>query len=125
MSFWSIPLTISSLYRAAQAGASLAKERRDLKRLEANEQADSEARDVAQPWLDPMANQQQRQFASDVKGTLMNQKSAQTPAWRAANKAVTYGKITSMSIQEQRRSLPIYKLREQLVQAVKEVRDLR
>jgi len=115
------PAHSRSMNRAAQAGASLAKERRDLKRLEANEQADSEARDVAQPWLDPMANQQQRQFASDIKGNLMNQKSAQTPAWRAANKAVTYGKITSMSIQEQRRSLPIYKLREQLVQAIKEV----
>lgn len=99
----------------------MAKERKDLKRLEQNEQADSEARDLAQPWLDPMANQQQRQFASDVKGNLMSQKAAQQPAWKAANKAVTYGKITSMSIQEQRRSLPIYKLREQLVQAVREV----
>jgi ATP-dependent RNA helicase DHX8/PRP22 len=116
------PLTSRSLNRAALAGASLAKERKDLKRLEANEQADSEARDLAQPWLDPMANQQQRQFASDVKGNLMSQKAAQQPAWKAANKAVTYGKITSMSIQEQRRSLPIYKLREQLVQAVREVR---
>ncbi|ORX36439.1 P-loop containing nucleoside triphosphate hydrolase protein [Kockovaella imperatae] len=108
-----------SLNRAALAGASLAKERRDLKRLEENEQADSESRDLSQPWLDPMANQQERQFASDVKGNLMSQRAAQTPAWKAANKVVTYGKITSMSIQEQRRSLPIYKLRSQLVEAIK------
>jgi ATP-dependent RNA helicase DHX8/PRP22 len=114
-------LTGSALNRAALAGASLAKERRDLKRLEANEQADSESRDLSQPWLDPMANQQEKQFASDVKGSLMNQKAAQMPAWKAANKVTTYGKITSLSIQDQRKSLPIYKLRDQLVQAIRQV----
>jgi hypothetical protein len=110
-----------SLNRAALAGASLAKERRDLKRLEANEQADSESRDISQPWLDPMANQQERQFASDVKGNLMGQKATQMPAWKSANKVTSYGKITSLSIQDQRKSLPIYKLREQLVQAIRDV----
>jgi len=68
-----------------------------------------------------MANQQERQFASDVKGNLMGQKQAQLPAWKAANKVTTYGRITSLSIQEQRRSLPIYKLRDQLVQAIRDV----
>ncbi|KAK8861275.1 hypothetical protein IAR55_002094 [Kwoniella newhampshirensis] len=109
-----------TLNRAALAGASLAKERRDLKRLEANEQADSESREINQPWLDPMASQTDRQFASDIKGNLMGQKAAQTPAWKAANKVVSYGRITSLSIQEQRRSLPIYKLRDQLVQAIRD-----
>lgn len=112
---------VRSLNRAALAGASLAKERRDLKRLEANEQADSESRDISQPWLDPMANQQERQFASDVKGNLMGQKATQMPAWKSANKITSYGKITSLSIQDQRKSLPIYKLREQLVQAIRDV----
>jgi ATP-dependent RNA helicase DHX8/PRP22 len=107
--------------RAALAGASLAKERRDLKRLDASEQADSESKDISQPWLDPMANQQERQFASDVKGSMLGQKAAQMPAWKAANKITSFGKITSMSIQEQRKSLPIYKLRGQLVQAIKDV----
>ncbi|WWC59905.1 uncharacterized protein I303_102467 [Kwoniella dejecticola CBS 10117] len=110
-----------SMNRAALAGASLAKERRDLKRLDANEEADSESREINQPWLDPMANQNERQFASDIKGNLLGQKASQLPAWKAANKVVSYGKITSLSIQEQRRSLPIYKLRDQLVQAVREV----
>ncbi|WRT65383.1 uncharacterized protein IL334_002326 [Kwoniella shivajii] len=110
-----------SMNRAALAGASLAKERRDLKRLDANEQADSESREINQPWLDPMANQTERQFASDIKGNLLGQKAAQLPAWKAANKVVSYGRITSLSIQEQRRSLPIYKLRDQLVQAIRDV----
>ncbi|RXK38857.1 ATP-dependent RNA helicase DHX8/PRP22 [Tremella mesenterica] len=109
-----------SLNRAALAGTSLAKERRDLKRLEANESAESESRDLSQPWLDPMANPNERQFASDIKGNLVGQKTAQMPAWKAANKVTSYGRITSMSIQEQRRSLPIYKLREQLVQAIRD-----
>ncbi|WWC87584.1 uncharacterized protein L201_002474 [Kwoniella dendrophila CBS 6074] len=110
-----------SMNRAALAGASLAKERRDLKRLDANEEADSESHEINQPWLDPMANQNERQFASDIKGNLLGQKAAQLPAWKAANKVVSYGKITSLSIQEQRKSLPIYKLRDQLVQAVRDV----
>lgn len=107
--------------RAAQAGASLAKERKDLKRMEQNEAADSEARDVNQPWLDPMAQSSDKQFASDAKINQMGQRGQQMPAWKAANKVSSYGKITSLSIQEQRKSLPIYKLREQLVQAIRDV----
>ena len=107
--------------RAAQAGASLAKERKDLKRMEQNEAADSEARDVNQPWLDPMAQPTDKQFASDAKINQMGQRGQQMPAWKAANKVSSYGKITSLSIQEQRKSLPIYKLRDQLVQAIRDV----
>lgn len=117
-------LTYSSLNRAALAGASLAKERKDLKRMEQNDQADSEAKDVSQPWLDPMANPAERQFASDQRTNQMSQKPVQMPAWKAANKVTTYGRITSMSIQEQRKSLPIYKLRSQLIQAIRDVRVL-
>lgn len=108
-----------SLNRAALAGASLAKERRDLKRLEQNETAETEDRDVNQPWLDPMAQKNDRQFAADKSGQKVQIPSQ--PAWKAANKITSYGKITSLSIQEQRRSLPIYKLRDQLVQAVRDV----
>lgn len=109
-----------TLNRAALAGASLAKERRDLKRLEQNENEEGEQKNLAQPWLDPMANQNERQFASDQRGNQPASRLPIQPAWKAANKVVSYGKITSMSIQEQRRSLPIYKLRNQLVQAIKD-----
>lgn len=89
--------------------------------MEQNEAADSEARDVNAPWLDPMAQPNDRQFASDIKINQMGQKGTELPAWKAANKVSSYGKITSLSIQDQRKSLPIYKLREQLVQAVRDV----
>ncbi|PCH34267.1 ATP-dependent RNA helicase DHX8 [Wolfiporia cocos MD-104 SS10] len=111
-----------SLNRAALAGASLAKERRELRQQEANEQADSEARDFSAPWLDPMSKESDRIFAQDLRGNLRGQKAGEQPKWREAtfNKATTFGEITTLSIQEQRKSLPIYKLREPLLQAIRE-----
>ncbi|KDQ63106.1 hypothetical protein JAAARDRAFT_147063 [Jaapia argillacea MUCL 33604] len=111
-----------SLNRAALAGASLAKERRELRQQEANEQADSEARDFSAPWLDPMSKEQDRMFAQDLRGNLKGQKAGEVPQWREAtfNKTTTYGEITSLSIQDQRKSLPIFKLRDPLLQAIRD-----
>ncbi|KAI0713144.1 P-loop containing nucleoside triphosphate hydrolase protein [Cerioporus squamosus] len=111
-----------SLNRAALAGASLAKERRELRQQEVNEQADSEARDFSAPWLDPMAKEGDRVFAQDLRRDLRGLKAGEQPKWKDAtfNKATTYGEITSLSIQEQRKSLPIYKLRDALLQAIRE-----
>lgn len=112
-----------SLNRAALAGASLAKERRELRQQEANDQADSEARDFNTPWLDPMAQGQEKVFAQDLRGNIMGQKASEVPQWKQEtfNKATTFGKITSLSISDQRKSLPIYKLREPLLDAIREV----
>ncbi|CCL98141.1 uncharacterized protein FIBRA_00135 [Fibroporia radiculosa] len=109
-----------SLNRAALAGASLAKERRELRQQEANEQADSEARDFNTPWLDPMSKESDKMFAQDLRGNLRGQ--GEQPKWKDAtfNKATTFGEITSLSIQEQRKSLPIFKLRDPLLQAISE-----
>ena len=113
-----------SLNRAAIAGAAYAKERRELRQQEANEQADSEARDFSAPWLDPMAKDTDRVFAQDLRRELRGQKAGEQPKWKEAtfNKATTFGEITSLSIQEQRKSLPIYKLRDPLLKAIREVR---
>ncbi|KAG5729103.1 Pre-mRNA-splicing factor ATP-dependent RNA helicase prp22 [Termitomyces sp. T112] len=111
-----------SLNRAALAGASLAKERRELRQQEANEEADSQARDFSQPWLDPMSKESDRLFAQDMRGNLKSQKAGELPQWKQSsfNKATTFGEITTLSIQEQRRSLPIYKLRDPLLKAIGE-----
>ncbi|KAG0702731.1 P-loop containing nucleoside triphosphate hydrolase protein [Suillus ampliporus] len=111
-----------SLNRAALGGAALAKERRELRQQEANEQADSEARDFSAPWLDPMAKESDRMFAQDLRGHLKDRKAGEVPKWREStfNKATTYGEITSRSIQEQRKSLPIYKLKDALLKAIEE-----
>ncbi|CAE6412752.1 unnamed protein product [Rhizoctonia solani] len=111
-----------SLNRAALSGVSLAKERRELRQQEVNEQADSETRDFSTPWLDPMSQNDDKVFAQDTRGNIMGQKAGEVPQWRAEtfNKATTFGKITSLSITEQRQSLPIFKLRDKLVQAVRD-----
>ncbi|KAF8625194.1 hypothetical protein AX15_005499 [Amanita polypyramis BW_CC] len=109
-----------SLNRAALAGASLAKERRELRQQEANELADSQTRDFSQPWLDPMSKETERVFAQDLRGNLKSQRAGEVPRWKEQtfNKATTYGEITNLSIQDQRKALPIYKLRDPLLQAI-------
>lgn len=113
-----------SLNRAALAGASFAKERRELRQQEANEEADSQARDFSQPWLDPMSKDTDKIFAQDLRGNLKGQKAGDVPAWKESsfNKTTTFGQITNLTIQEQRKSLPIYKLRDPLLKAIDEVR---
>ncbi|BGP57862.1 hypothetical protein JCM8202_000460 [Rhodotorula sphaerocarpa] len=107
------------LNRAAMAGAALAKERREMKAQEAADEADSEVRDVNTPWLDPMTAPHEKTFAADARGAAAGQRAKDVPAWKkeAFNPATTFGKITSMTIAEQRKSLPIYKFRDQLIEA--------
>jgi ATP-dependent RNA helicase DHX8/PRP22 len=112
-----------SLNRAALAGASLARERRELRQQETNEAADSETRDLSTPWLDPMAQQGDKIFAQDARGQLLSKPKKVEPGWREQtfNKATTFGKITDLSIGDQRKALPIYALREPLLEAIREV----
>ena len=71
-----------------------------------------------------MSEDSNRMFARDLKGDLKGQKSKEIPQWKevAFNKATTYGEIAKLSIQDQRKSLPIYKLRDPLLQAIADVR---
>ncbi|KAM0752739.1 hypothetical protein T439DRAFT_181698 [Meredithblackwellia eburnea MCA 4105] len=110
------------LNRAALAGASLAKERRELKAQEAADAADSETRDLSTPWLDPMTQAHERTFAADARGAAAGAKAKDVPAWKKAtfDQATTFGKITSLTMKEQRESLPIFKFRDQLIQAFNE-----
>lgn len=111
-----------TLNRAALAGASLAKERRELRQQEVNSQADAETHDMSSGWQDPMAQQQDRLFAQDLRGTALGQKAQDQPEWKKEtfNKATTFGRVTNMSMKEQRESLPIFKLRQQLIQAIRD-----
>lgn len=110
-----------TMNRSALAGAALAKERRELRQQQQNEEMDAVPKDVNTPWLDPMPEPGERQFAQDLRGVAV--KPNQVAEWKQKtfNSATSFGKITSLSIQEQRESLPIYKLRTPLVQAIREV----
>lgn len=112
-----------TLNRSAMAGTNLAKERRDMRQQKQDEEEESETKDVSSTWNDPMARPDQRQFASDARNSnSFARRSRAEPAWKAGadGKPVTFGKITTMNIQEQRQSLPIYGYREAIIQAVQE-----
>ncbi|KAI9837179.1 MAG: DEAH-box ATP-dependent RNA helicase prp22 [Sclerophora amabilis] len=112
-----------SLNRAAMSGTSLAKERRDLRQQEAQDKAAEQAAqvDLNTQWQDPMVSADQRQFASELRSAKATNGSEALPEWKRAtqNKDVSYGKRTSMTIKQQRESLPVYKFRSQLIDAVK------
>ncbi|KAJ2908590.1 DEAH-box ATP-dependent RNA helicase prp22, partial [Coemansia aciculifera] len=113
-----------SLNRAALAGAALAKERKELKQQQTEAELDNLPKDLNRPWEDPMPAPGERNFAQDLRGVaaevVSKSRGGDVPEWKRAvqGKAVTYGKITDLSIQDQRKSLPVYKLRDLFVEAV-------
>ncbi|MXQ87323.1 hypothetical protein E5288_WYG007630 [Bos mutus] len=108
-----------SLSQAAMMQSALAKERRELKQAQREAEMDSIPMGLNKHWVDPLPDAEGRQIAANMRGIGMMPNDI--PEWKkhafGGNKA-SYGKKTQMSIIEQRESLPIYKLKEQLVQAV-------
>ena len=113
-----------SMNRAAMAGTSLAKERRDLRQQEAQDKAAEQASqtDLNAQWQDPMMAPDQRKFASDLRNPQAHKVPEAMPEWKRAtqSKEQSLGKRTSMSIKQQRESLPVFKFRKQLLDAVRE-----
>lgn len=103
-----------SLAKTAMLGATFARERKDMVQQNdynrANKQTDSK------DWMDPLPHTEK---LSNSNGRDAN--ALEIPRWK--KHIVKYGGITAerkaeMSIQERRESLPIYKLRDELVKAV-------
>lgn len=113
-----------SLNRAAMSGTTLAKERKEMKQQEAEAAADEQPKpDLSQQWQDPMANPDQRRFASDLRNARTNgSKPDAVPEWKQAiaPKDQSFGKRTTMSIKQQRESLPVFTFRNQLIEAVRQ-----
>ncbi|GJN66377.1 DEAH-box ATP-dependent RNA helicase prp22 [Purpureocillium lilacinum] len=112
-----------SMNRAAMSGTNLAKERKELKQQEADAAAKEEPKEnLAAQWHDPMADPDKRKFASDLRSARQNVKNEEAPEWKQAviPKGQPLGKRTSLSIKEQRESLPVYAFRNQLIKAVRE-----
>jgi ATP-dependent RNA helicase DHX8/PRP22 len=112
-----------SLNRAAMAGTSLAKERRELRQQEALDRASEQASqvDLNAQWHDPMVAPEQRQFASELRSAQIKRGGEGLPEWKRVtqSKDTSFGKRTSMTIKEQRESLPVFKFRSQIIEAVK------
>ena len=113
-----------SMNRAALSGTQLAKERKEMKQQQSREDAEKRASEVnlESQWQDPMMNPDRRVFADDIRNARMDQRASNLPEWKreTMGKDRSLGKRTDLSIQEQRESLPTFKLRSALIKAIHE-----
>ncbi|RLN13135.1 putative pre-mRNA-splicing factor ATP-dependent RNA helicase [Panicum miliaceum] len=104
-----------SMSRAAALQSALVKERRDIHTQEQRGMVDAIPKDLNRSWEDPMSGG--RYLMQELIGTGL---AAQTvPEWKVSyGKAGTYGQRSRLSVQEQRESLPIFRLKKELINAV-------
>ncbi|KNA05186.1 hypothetical protein SOVF_192680 [Spinacia oleracea] len=107
-----------SLSRAAALQSALIKERREVREQQQRTMLDSIPKDLNRPWEDPMPETGERHLAQELRGVGLS--AYDMPEWKkeAIGKTVGFGQKSKLSIQEQRKSLPIYKLKKELIQAV-------
>ncbi|XP_038890443.1 probable pre-mRNA-splicing factor ATP-dependent RNA helicase DEAH5 [Benincasa hispida] len=107
-----------SLSRAAALQSALIKERREVREQQQRTMLDSIPKDLNRPWEDPMPETGERHLAQELRGVGLS--AYDMPEWKkdAYGKDISFGQKSKLSIQEQRQSLPIYKLKKELIQAV-------
>uniref|UniRef100_A0A6B2EC10 RNA helicase n=1 Tax=Phlebotomus kandelakii TaxID=1109342 RepID=A0A6B2EC10_9DIPT len=108
-----------SLAQAAMMQSALAKERREQKMLQREQEMDSIPASLNKNWIDPLPEEDSRALAANVRGIGMS--TQEVPEWKKhviGGKKSSFGKKTDMSLIEQRQSLPIFKLREDLIKAI-------
>ncbi|PON78535.1 putative pre-mRNA-splicing factor ATP-dependent RNA helicase [Parasponia andersonii] len=107
-----------SLSRAAALQSALIKERREVREQQQRTMLDSIPKDLNRPWEDPMPETGERHLAQELRGVGLS--AYDMPEWKkdAFGKTISFGQRSKLSIQEQRQSLPIYKLKKELVEAV-------
>lgn len=116
-----------SMNRSAVNGSSLVKDRKEARQQEADAQAQAQPKeDLSAQWNDPMANPDTRTFASELRSARMNAKSDAVPEWKKAlqPRDQAFGKRTTLSMKQQRESLPVFAFRSQLIAAVRENQSL-
>ncbi|XP_031279460.1 probable pre-mRNA-splicing factor ATP-dependent RNA helicase DEAH5 [Pistacia vera] len=107
-----------SLSRSAALQSALIKERRELRGQQQKTMLDSIPKDLNRAWEDPIPETGDRHLADELRGVGLS--ASNIPEWKkdSYGKALTFGQRSKLSIQEQRKSLPIYKLNKELIQAV-------
>jgi ATP-dependent RNA helicase DHX8/PRP22 len=106
-----------SLAQAAMMQSALAKERREQKMLQREQEMDSQPSGKNKNWIDPLPEDETK--LNSARG--IGLQSQDLPEWKKhviGGKKSSFGKKTNLSILEQRQSLPIYKLKEELRKAV-------
>lgn len=114
-----------SLAQAAMMQGALSKERREQKMLlrEEQESAEQPAQGAGKSWIDPMPDAGRNGASTTLGGGRgTGAPTYDLPEWKkhitGGPKGASFGKKTSMTIIEQRQSLPIYKLKDELIKAV-------
>lgn len=108
-----------SLAQAAMMQSALAKERREQKMLQREQEMDSAPTGSHKNWIDPLPDAESRSMAANARG--IGLQTQDLPEWKKhviGGKKSSFGKKTNLTLLEQRQSLPIYKLRDDLVKAV-------
>lgn len=107
-----------SLARAASTAQALATERREAREAMQQSLLDAIPKDMGRPWEDPKPEAGERTIAQALRG--LGQTSYELPEWKKLyiGKSVSYGQKSVKPIKEQRESLPIFKLRNELLQAI-------
>ncbi len=110
-----------SLQRAAMTQSALAKERREVRETQQRALMDSIPKDLNRPWEDPLPEPGERHIAQELRGLGYTQEAA--PEWKqqTMGKAVSFGFPTKhKSMAESRAALPVYALKQELINAVTE-----
>ncbi|CAH0718765.1 unnamed protein product, partial [Brenthis ino] len=108
-----------SLAQAAMMQSALAKERREQKMIQREQEMESLPTGLNKNWIDPLPESDGRALAANMRGTGITPQDL--PEWKKhviGGKKSSFGKKTNLSLLEQRQSLPIYKLRDELTKAI-------
>ncbi|CAB0032554.1 unnamed protein product [Trichogramma brassicae] len=111
-----------SLAQAAMMQSALAKERREQKMLQKEQEAEATPAGMNKNWIDPLPSAENQTTTSSMRGG-MGIQLQDVPEWKKhviGGKKSSFGKKTNLSLIEQRQSLPIYKLKDDLIKAVTE-----
>nr|POF08947.1 putative pre-mrna-splicing factor atp-dependent rna helicase deah5 [Quercus suber] len=110
-----------SLNCAKNLQSVLTKERREVCEQQQRTMLDSIPKDLNRPWEDPMPELGERHLAHELRGIGLSS-AYDTPEWKkdayGHGQSLSFGQRSKLSIQEQRQSLLIYKLKKELIQAV-------
>lgn len=114
-----------SLAQAAMMQSALSKERREVKMAARDAEIEAQPATFGQNWNDPLPEQARDPLgisgnANPAANKIMTQQQ-EMPEWKrhiTGGTRGSYGRKTNLSILEQRQSLPIYKLKDELIKAI-------
>lgn len=106
-----------SLAKSALLQASLSKDRRETREFLYKQNSKSVPKDLANAWEDPTAAPGSRTLISSLKNTAKPDPNLKLKKFQTPSKSF-------VSIQEQRKSLPIYKHREELISIIQQYKVL-